>query len=59
MRFLSIYKAPETNVPPTTQEMAKMGKLIEEMTNAGVLLATEGCPCRARRARESDGPAGS
>jgi hypothetical protein len=39
--------------------MAKMGKLIEEMTNAGVLLATEGCPCRARRARESDGPAGS
>jgi hypothetical protein len=42
MRFLSIYKARETNVPPTTEEMARMGKLIEEMTNAGVLLATEG-----------------
>jgi hypothetical protein len=51
MRFLSIYKAPETNVPPTTQEMAKMGKLIEEMTNAGVLLATEGCLPSAKGAR--------
>jgi hypothetical protein len=51
MRFLSIYKAPETNVPPTTEEMAKMGKLIEEMTNAGVLLATEGCLPSAKGAR--------
>jgi hypothetical protein len=57
MRFLSIYKAPETNVPPTTEEMAKMGKLIEEMTNAGVLLATEGCQPSAKgaRVRRSDG----
>ena len=51
MRFLSIYKAPETNVPPTTEEMARMGKLIEEMTNAGVLLATEGCLPSAKGAR--------
>ena len=43
MRFLSIYKHAETNVPPTTEHMAKMGQLIEEMTKAGVLLATEGC----------------
>jgi hypothetical protein len=51
MRFLSIYKAAETNVPPTTEEMAKMGNLIEEMTNAGVLLATEGCLPSAKGAR--------
>lgn len=51
MRFLSIYKAPETNVPPTTEEMARMGQLIEEMTNAGVLLATEGCLPSAKGAR--------
>jgi len=51
MRFLSIYKAAETNVPPTTEEMAKMGNLIEEMTNAGVLLATEGCMPSAKGAR--------
>jgi hypothetical protein len=51
MRFLSIYKAPETNVPPTTEEMARMGKLIEEMTDAGVLLATEGCLPSAKGAR--------
>ena len=43
MRFLTIYKTAETGVPPTTEEMARMGQLIEEMTKAGVLLATEGC----------------
>src|SRR5262245_14360514 len=31
--------------------MAEMGKLIEEMTKAGVLLATEGCLPSARGAR--------
>ena len=51
MRFLSIYKAPETGVPPTAEEMARMGELIEEMTKAGVLLATEGCLPSARGAR--------
>ena len=43
MRFLSIYKAPERNVPPSQEEMAKMGKLIEKEMKAGTLLATEGC----------------
>jgi hypothetical protein len=43
MRFLTIYKTAETGVPPTTEEIAKMGQLIDEMTKAGVLLATEGC----------------
>lgn len=43
MRFLSIYRTTETNEPPTPELMAEMGKLIEEMTKAGTLLATEGC----------------
>ncbi len=30
MKFLSIYKARETGVPPTPQEMGKMERLIEE-----------------------------
>lgn len=57
MRFLSIYKHAETNVPPTTEEMAKMGQLIEEMTNAGTLLATEGClpTSKGARVRRSGG----
>ncbi|HSU14345.1 YciI family protein [Longimicrobium sp.] len=51
MRFLAIYRAPETCEPPTPGHMAEMGKLIEEMTNAGVLLATEGCMPSAAGAR--------
>jgi hypothetical protein len=30
MRFLSIYKTAETGVLPTPEEMATMGKLVEE-----------------------------
>ena len=57
MRFLSIYKAVETNVPPTTEHMAKMGQLIEEMTNAGTLISTEGClpTSKGARVRRSGG----
>jgi hypothetical protein len=51
MRFLGIYRTIETGVPPTPEHMAEMGKLIEEMTNAGVLLATEGCQPSAHGAR--------
>jgi len=43
MKFLSIYKAAERNTPPTQQEMAAMGKLVEEGFKAGWLLSTEGC----------------
>src|SRR5205085_12152639 len=45
MRFLCIYRPqkPENDNPPTAEEMAKMGKLIDDMAKAGVLLATEGC----------------
>jgi hypothetical protein len=65
MRFLSIYKTVERNTPPTQQEMAAMGKLIEEGMKAGWLVSTEGClPTelggRVRRAGEkitvTDGP---
>jgi hypothetical protein len=43
MRFLSIYKTMERNTPPTPEEMAAMGKLIEEGMKAGWLISTEGC----------------
>ncbi|HET8547883.1 MAG TPA: YciI family protein [Bryobacteraceae bacterium] len=43
MRFLSIYKTAERGVPPTPEEMARMGRLVEEGMKAGYLLAVEGC----------------
>ena len=43
MRFLSIYKSVEKNEPPTPENVAKMGALIEEAMKGGGLLATEGC----------------
>ena len=43
MRFISIYKSPERNTPPTAEEMARMGKLIEDWMKSGKLLGTEGC----------------
>src|SRR5262245_37152498 len=44
MRYLCLYRsAKKEGVPPTQEEMAAMGQLIEEMTRAGVLLSTEGC----------------
>lgn len=51
MRFLSIYKSVERNGPPTGEEMARMNALVEEMTAAGILLATEGCLPSALGAR--------
>jgi hypothetical protein len=51
MRFLSIYKAVERNTPPTPEEMAAMGKLVEEGMKAGWLLSTEGCLPTALGAR--------
>jgi hypothetical protein len=51
MRFLSVYKTPETGVPPTQEEMDRMGKLIEEGMKAGNLLVVEGCLPSAAGAR--------
>src|SRR5450432_842766 len=72
MRFLMIFspdasatKRNEAGVPPSQEEFAEMGKLIEEMAKKGVLLSTEGClpsshGARVRRAGTSvsvtDGP---
>ncbi len=50
MRFLSIYKSVEKG-PPTEEEMATMGKLIEDGMKAGYLLAVEGCLPSATGAR--------
>src|SRR5687767_11893814 len=60
MRFLCIYKpGRDTSAePPSPQEIAAMGKLIEEMTKAGVLLATEGCEPSSRGARVAIEPGG-
>ncbi len=42
MRFISIFTHGPTNRPPTQDEMAAMGKLIEEGMKQGWLIATEG-----------------
>jgi hypothetical protein len=57
MKFLSIYKTVEKSVPPSQDEMARMGKLIGEGMKAGWLLGTEGCLPSAlgARVRLSDG----
>ena len=51
MKFLSVYKNPETGHPPSQEEMDRMGKLIEEGMKAGWLLAVEGCLPSALGAR--------
>jgi hypothetical protein len=51
MKFLSIYKHVERNTPPSPEEMATMGKLVEEGFKAGWLVATEGCLPSALGAR--------
>jgi hypothetical protein len=57
MKFISIYKSVEKGVPSSEEEMARMGKLIEEGMKAGWLLGTEGCLPSAlgARVRLSDG----
>lgn len=52
MKFLCLYKpAKAEGIPPTQEELAKMGKLIEEGMRSGKLLATEGCQPSAKGAR--------
>ena len=52
MKFLCIYtpSKPE-GTPPAQDEMARMGKLVEDGFKAGWLLATEGCLPTALGAR--------
>src|ERR1700692_1477767 len=56
MRFMMIYKPADTTdmeagVPPTQDEIAKMGKFIEEMAKSGVLLAADGLQPSSKGAR--------
>ena len=51
MRFLSIYKTVERGVPPSPEEMDRMGTLIAEGMSAGWLISTEGCLPSALGAR--------
>jgi hypothetical protein len=56
MRFMMIYKPADTKdmeagVPPTQDEMAKMGAFIGELAKSGVLLATDGLQPSSKGAR--------
>jgi hypothetical protein len=52
MRFMTLYKpGKEATAPPSNELFAEMGKLIEEMAKAGVLLATDGLQPSSKGAR--------
>ena len=52
MRFMTIYKpGHESDAPPTPQQMAEMGKFIEDMARRGVLLTTDGLQPSKKGAR--------
>jgi hypothetical protein len=57
MRLRSIYKTVEQMAPPMPEQVAHMGKLIEEVMKGGTSLATEGClpSVMGERARLSRG----
>ena len=52
MRYLCLAKSErDSSAPPTEDEMMKMGALIGEMMQKGVLLSTEGCKSSKHGAR--------
>jgi hypothetical protein len=56
MRFIMIYKPADTKdmeagVPPTQDEMARMGEFIGELAQSGVLLAADGLQPTSKGAR--------
>ena len=52
MRYLCLAKSDrDISNPPTPEEMQKMGALIGEMMQKGVLLSTEGCKSSKHGAR--------
>jgi hypothetical protein len=60
MRILGLLKADEeseANVPPSPELIAKMGDFLEEVTKAGILLATDGLQpsSKGKRVRLSEG----
>jgi hypothetical protein len=54
MRFMMLYKpGKESDAPPTQEEIFKMGRLIEDMARAGVLIATDGLQPSSKGVRVS------
>jgi hypothetical protein len=52
MRFMILYKSgKDSDAPPSQQEMAAVGQLIEDMAKAGVLIATDGLQPSSKGAR--------
>ena len=53
MKFVLLYRSgkPETNQPPSAQEMQAVGTLVQEMAQAGVLLGVEGFEPSGKGAR--------
>ncbi len=57
MRYMTIYKTTETNEPPKQEDYEKMGRFIQELAQAGVLVMTDGLQhtSKGARVRISDG----
>jgi hypothetical protein len=52
MRFMILYTSgKDSDAPPSQQEMAAVGQLIEDMAKAGVLIATDGLQPSSKGAR--------
>jgi hypothetical protein len=52
MRFMTIYRPGyESTIPPTQEEIAAMGKLIEDLAKSGKLIATDGLQHSSKGAR--------
>jgi hypothetical protein len=52
VRFMMLYKpGHETDAPPSPEHIAEMGRFIEKMAKAGVLIATDGLQSSSKGAR--------
>jgi hypothetical protein len=52
VRFMMLYKpGHETDVAPSPEHIAEMGRFIEDMAKTGVLIATDGLQSSAKGAR--------
>jgi hypothetical protein len=50
-RYMMLYKPGKENIPPTAEHIADMGRYIEKLSKAGVLLATDGLQSSSKGAR--------
>jgi hypothetical protein len=51
MRYMTIYQTEETGAPPKQEDYAKMGRFIQELAQAGVLVLTDGLQHSSKGAR--------